>query len=212
MRNTTLCAFLLMALMCSCVKRQTGESAEGDASVQTSIEAVEQNDSNEAAQDGNEMARDSIVEEDWSDASMPEGILQTLPKTAILCDIKGSFELYKNLDIECCDEHPNQWSLWLRDKETGKVIFLIQTNNDAEPRWEEMTDASALEVPLEQIAPGIVTRFSSFRMLRARCLWKDAPMDATSGRISTTSICSASSSCLPTRGSSILTFRIIIFV
>ena len=85
---------------------------------------------------------------------MPEGILQTLPKTAILCDIKGSFELYKNLDVECCDEHPNQWSLWLRDKETGKVIFLIQTNNDAEPRWEEMTDASALEVPLEQIAAG----------------------------------------------------------
>ena len=85
---------------------------------------------------------------------MPEGILQTLPKTAILCDIKGSFELYKNLDIEPCDEHPNQWSLWLRDKETGKVIFLIQTNNDAEPRWEEMTDANALEVPLEQIAAG----------------------------------------------------------
>ena len=154
MRNTTFCAFLLMVLMCSCSKRQTGESAEGDASAQTSIEAVEHNDSNEAAQDGNEMGRDSIVKEDWSDASMPEGILQTLPKTAILCDIKGSFELYKNLDIESCDEHPNQWSLWLRDKETGKVIFLIQTNNDAEPRWEEMTDANALEVPLEQIAAG----------------------------------------------------------
>ena len=100
MRNTTLCSLVLVVMMSGCVKRQTGESAEGDASAQTSIEAVEHNDSNEAAQDGNEKARDSIVEEDWSDASMPEGILQTLPKTAILCDIKGSFELYKNLDIE----------------------------------------------------------------------------------------------------------------
>ena len=147
MRNTTLCSLLLVFLACSCVKRQTSESAEGDASAQPSVEAVESNDSNETA-------GDSIANNNWSDVAMPEGILQTLPKTAILCDIKGSFELYKNLDIECCDEHPNQWSLWLRDKETGKVIFLIQTNNDAEPRWEEMTDVNALEVPLEQIAAG----------------------------------------------------------
>ena len=147
MRNTTLCSLLLVLLACSCVKRQTSESAEGDASAQPSVEAVESNDSNETA-------GDSIANNNWSDVAMPEGILQTLPKTAILCDIKGSFELYKNLDIECCDEHPNQWSLWLRDKETGKVIFLIQTNNDAEPRWEEMTDVNALEVPLEQIAAG----------------------------------------------------------
>ena len=132
MRNTTLCSLVLVVMMSGCVKRQTGESAEGAASTQTSIEAVEHNDNNEAAQEGNETVRGSIVKEDWSDASMPEGILQTLPKTAILCDIKGSFELYKNLDIESCDEHPNQWSLWLRDKETGKVIFLIQTNNDAD--------------------------------------------------------------------------------
>lgn len=138
---------LLAVLACSCSKRQTGESAEGDASVQTSTEVVERNDSNETV-------RESIIYNNWSDAAMPEGILQTLPNTAILCDSKGSFELYKNLDIESSDEHPNQWSLWLKDKETGKVIFLIQTNNDAEPRWKEMTDANALEVPLEQIAAG----------------------------------------------------------
>lgn len=138
---------LLALLACSCSKRQTGESAEGDASVQASTEVVERNDSNETV-------RESIIYNNWSDAAMPEGILQTLPNTAILCDSKGSFELYKNLDIESSDEHPNQWSLWLKDKETGKVIFLIQTNNDAEPRWKEMTDANALEVPLEQIAAG----------------------------------------------------------
>ena len=138
---------LLALLACSCSNRQTGESAEGDASVQASTEVVERNDSNETV-------RESIIYNNWSDAAMPEGILQTLPNTAILCDSKGSFELYKNLDIESSDDHPNQWSLWLRDKETGKVIFLIQTNNDAEPRWEEMTDANALEVPLEQIAAG----------------------------------------------------------
>ena len=138
---------LLALLACSCSNRQTGESAEGDASVQASTEVVERNDSNETV-------RESIIYNNWSDAAMPEGILQTLPNTAILCDSKGSFELYKNLDIESSDDHPNQWSLWLRDKETGKVIFLIQTNNDAEPRWEEMTDANALEVPLEQIVAG----------------------------------------------------------
>lgn len=93
MRNTTLCSLLLVLLACSCVKRQTSESAEGDASAQPSVEAVESNDSNETA-------GDSIANNNWSDVAMPEGILQTLPKTAILCDIKGSFELYKNLDIE----------------------------------------------------------------------------------------------------------------
>ena len=147
MRSPKLCLMLLALLACSCSNRQTGESAEGDASVQASTEVVERNDSNETV-------RESIIYNNWSDAAMPEGILQTLPNTAILCDSKGSFELYKNLDIESSDEHPNQWSLWLKDKETGKVIFLIQTNNDAEPRWKEMTDANALEVPLEQIAAG----------------------------------------------------------
>ena len=105
-------------------------------------------------------ANDSTLEEQasiadvWSDAMLPEGIAQKLPNTAVLRDVKGRMELYTNLDIKESDERPNQWSLWLRDNKTEKVVFLFHTNNDAEPRWEQMEGGNAVEVPLEQIAAG----------------------------------------------------------
>ena len=154
MRNTTFCSLLLVVLMCSCARKQgDGTVAVDENAVPAAVEVEEQSAVEIAEQSAAEKA-DSIAYNNWSDAEMADGIAQTLPNTAILCDSVGSFELYKNLDIKESDEHPNQWSLWLKDKETGKVIFLIHTNNEAEPRWEEMTDANALEVPLEQIAAG----------------------------------------------------------
>ena len=153
-------------MMCSCVSRQAKEPvADNEDTLTTKVEAsaveavsddVSSDDVSSAEASSNEASSGDPASktDSWSEVELPEAIAQTLPKTAIKRDEQGNMELYVNLDIEASEDHPNQWSLWLRDKKTGKVIFLIHTNNDAAPRWEEMTDANALEVPLEQIAAG----------------------------------------------------------
>ena len=157
---------LCFLVLCSCIRRQANEPvADKEDAVGSTVEAssnevssAEMSSSETSSTDASsvEVSSDDQASnsDTWSDAEMPETIAQTLPKTAIKRDEQGNMELYVNLDIEASEDHPNQWSLWLRDKKTGKVIFLIHTNNDAKPRWEEMTDANALEVPLEEIAAG----------------------------------------------------------
>ncbi len=162
---------LCFLVLCSCIRRQANEPVadKGDAlgsTVEASsneVSSAEMSSSETSSSDASSIEASSVEassddqasnSDNWSDAEMPEAIAQTLPKTAVKRDEQGNMELYVNLDIEVSEDHPNQWSLWLRDKETGKVIFLIHTNNDAKPRWEEMTDANALEVPLEEIAAG----------------------------------------------------------
>jgi len=84
-------------------------------------------------------------EEDWT---------VTLPNTAIRKDEKAEWELYINLDVAATEDHPNQWSVWVANKQTGGVRCLFQTNNDASPKWEEMKDGDAIGVGLEEIAAG----------------------------------------------------------
>ena len=81
-------------------------------------------------------------------------IEQTLPNTAIKKDESKNIELYANLDIEASDGKSAQWSLWIRDKRTGKVYFVLQTNDDAEERWYKMTGGNAIDVLYEEIAAG----------------------------------------------------------
>lgn len=82
---------------------------------------------------------------DWSAA---------LPSTAVRKDEKVDWELYVNLDVAASEDHPNQWSVWMVNKQTGGTRCLFQTNNDAAPKWEEMKDGNAIEVALEDISAG----------------------------------------------------------
>jgi len=77
-----------------------------------------------------------------------------LPNTAIRKDEKADWELYVNLDIKAYDDVPNQWSVWLVNKQTGSTQCLLHTNNDAAPKWEEMKDGNAIVVAPEDIAAG----------------------------------------------------------
>lgn len=136
----------VVVLASSCIGRKDkGPVVDNDGAGKTA---------NKQEATGNAGDETASIADVWSDATLPEGIAQKLPNTAVLRDVKGRMELYTNLDIAESDEHPNQWSLWLRDNKTEKVVFLIHTNNDAKPRWEQMKDRNAVEVPLEQIAAG----------------------------------------------------------
>ena len=75
-----------------------------------------------------------------------------LPDDAVLKDEDDNRELYVNLDGVGSEN--GQYSLWLRDKNTGYVSYLFATENTAEPRWEQMQDGNGIKVPLNQIAAG----------------------------------------------------------
>lgn len=137
----------VVVLASNCTRKQNNVTTEDAVSDSVAVE------DRDAAQPRVEV-EDSIVKTSWFDAEMADGIAQTLPNTAVKRDEKGYFELFTNLDVAASDDHPNQWSLWLKDKRTGKVVFLVQTNNDAEPQWDQMNDRNAVEVPLSEIAAG----------------------------------------------------------
>ena len=75
-----------------------------------------------------------------------------LPEEAELKDQDEDRELYVNVDGVGSEN--GQWSVWLRDKNTGYVTYLFATENTAEPRWDQMQDGNGIEVPFDQIAAG----------------------------------------------------------
>ena len=75
-----------------------------------------------------------------------------LPDDAELKDEDGDRELYVNVDGVGSEN--GQWSVWLRDKNTGLVTYLFATNNTAEPRWDQMQDGNGIAVPMDEIAAG----------------------------------------------------------
>ena len=77
---------------------------------------------------------------------------EKLPEEAELKDEDGDRELYVNVDGVGSEN--GQWSVWLRDKNTGIVTYLFATENTAEPRWSEMQDGNGIKVPIDQIAAG----------------------------------------------------------
>ena len=79
---------------------------------------------------------------------------QTLPNTAVQKDENAEVILYTNLDIKGTEDSNSQASVWLKYKESGKVRFLFNTNNDAKPRWNDMKDGNGVNVPIEEIAAG----------------------------------------------------------
>ena len=77
---------------------------------------------------------------------------EKLPEEAELKDEDNGRELYVNVDGVGSEN--GQWSVWLRDKNTGIVTYLFATENTAEPRWSEMQDGNGIKVPIDQIAAG----------------------------------------------------------
>ena len=75
-----------------------------------------------------------------------------LPDDAELKDEDGDRELYVNVDGVGSEN--GQWSVWLRDKNTGLVTYLFATENTAEPRWDQMQDGNGIKVPIDLIAAG----------------------------------------------------------
>lgn len=81
-------------------------------------------------------------------------IEQTLPNTAVQKDENAEVILYTNLDIAPTEDSNSQTSVWLKYKDSGKVHFLFNTNNDTKPRWEDMKDGNGITVSAENIAAG----------------------------------------------------------
>ena len=75
-----------------------------------------------------------------------------LTEEAELKDQDNDRELYVNVDGVGSEN--GQYSVWLRDKNTGFATWLFATENTAEPRWEQMQDGNGIKVPIDQIAAG----------------------------------------------------------
>lgn len=75
-----------------------------------------------------------------------------LPDDAEMKDEDNSRELYVNVDGVGSEN--GQWSVWLRNKNTGIVTYLFATENTAAPRWDQMQDGNGIKVPFDQIAAG----------------------------------------------------------
>ena len=84
----------------------------------------------------------------------------TLPATATKADESGDFQLFLNTE-QSADENNlvDVTSVWLKNKQTGKVRRLFVTNPDAETQWDKMADGNAVEVAVEQIAAAAVAQF-----------------------------------------------------
>ena len=78
-----------------------------------------------------------------------------LPEEAVLKDEDDDRELYVNVDGVGSEN--GQWSVWLRDKNTGVVTYLFATENTAEPRWSKMQDGDGISVSIDEIAAGDCT-------------------------------------------------------
>ena len=75
-----------------------------------------------------------------------------LPDDAELKDEDGDRELYVNVDGVGSEN--GQWSVWLRDKNTGIVTYLFATENTAAPLWDQMRDGNGIKTSIDLIAAG----------------------------------------------------------
>ena len=75
-----------------------------------------------------------------------------LPEDAVLKDEDDNRELYVNVDG--VGSEMGQWSVWLRDKNTGMVTYVFATENTVEPRWSKMQDGNGIAVSIDEIAAG----------------------------------------------------------
>ena len=75
-----------------------------------------------------------------------------LPDDAELKDEDDGRELYVNLDGVGSEN--GQWSVWLRDKNTGFVTYLFATENTAAPLWDQMRDGNGIKTSIDLIAAG----------------------------------------------------------
>lgn len=78
---------------------------------------------------------------------------EELPEEAELKDENGEKQLYLSPEV-LAEVTDDEWSIWLKDKESGEVTFILTTNSNAEPRWDMMTDGNAIPVPPNMIAVG----------------------------------------------------------
>ena len=81
-----------------------------------------------------------------------EDIEVRLPDEAELKDQDEDRELYVNVDGVGSEN--GQYSVWLRDKNTGCVTYVFATENTAAPRWDQMQDGNGIKVPIDMIAAG----------------------------------------------------------
>lgn len=97
-------------------------------------------------------APEASAETAKSETSAEQAEDLTLPTTATKADERGDLQLFLN-EEQPADENNlvDVTSVWLKNKQTGKVRRLFVTNPDAELQWERMTDG-AVEVPIGQIA------------------------------------------------------------
>ena len=75
-----------------------------------------------------------------------------LPDDAELKDEDNDRELYVNVDGVGSEN--GQWSVWLRDKNTGFVTYLFATENTAAPLWDQMRDGNGIKTSIDLIAAG----------------------------------------------------------
>lgn len=97
-------------------------------------------------------AYDCSTANPYEDMDEEDGIVEKIPEEAVIKDEDNDRELYVNVDGVGSEN--GQWSVWLRDKNTGIVTYLFSTENTAEPRWSKMADGNGIAVPINEIAAG----------------------------------------------------------
>lgn len=76
-----------------------------------------------------------------------------LPEDAVLKDENDEWELYLSPEI-FVEVINDELSIWVKNKESGEVTFIVTTNSLVDPRWDTMTDGNAIPVPMNTIAVG----------------------------------------------------------
>ena len=94
----------------------------------------------------------AVAYEDMDETDEMDEMDVRLPDDAELKAEDNDRELYVNVDGVGSEN--GQWSVWMRDKNTGLVTYLFATENTAEPRWDQMQDGNGIKVPFDQIAAG----------------------------------------------------------
>lgn len=98
--------------------------------------------------DGNTHIYNHSGEDSFDDEE--EEMMLELPNESVKKDETDEMELYLSQAYEGSDEI----SMWLVDKRTGDITHVMRTNNDVEPRWEQMSKGRGVNVPIDEIAIG----------------------------------------------------------
>lgn len=87
--------------------------------------------------------------EDSFDDEEEENMLE-IPDGSVMKDETDEMELY----LHAASVETTEISMWVVDKKSGDITHVLNTNDEVEPRWEQMSGGRGVNVPIDEIAIG----------------------------------------------------------